>query len=125
MRNISNLLLNRAAARSREVATRRALGAGSGRLVGQFLTEGLLLTTAGALAGLGVAVLGAKGLLALAPSRVPLQSEIGLDLRVLAFTLVVSTLTALVFGLAPLLEVGRDHLVTALREGGRSGSAGP
>lgn len=122
--NISNLLLSRAASRVREVATRRALGAGRAELVRQFLTESVLLTTSGTLLGLGVAVAGTRGLLALAPDRVPLQSEIGLDSRVLAFTLAVTLATSFLFGLTPFVEVGRTQLVTALREATRTAGRG-
>ena len=120
--NVANLLLARSAAREREVGLRTALGAERRRLVRQMLTESLVLAVAGGVAGLGVAALFHRGLLALVGDRIPIPrlDQITLDLPVLAFTMVVALATGLVFGLVPAF-VSTSHANEALRDGGRHG----
>jgi len=111
--NVANLLLAQTERRHREIAMRRALGAGRRRLVGQLLTEGLLLSVAGGVLG----VLLASWLMSLVPALVPPLSEMNLRLdgRVLLFTTAISLLTALIFGLAPALRAAKCDLAAALK----------
>ena len=120
--NVANLLLARSAAREREVGMRTALGARRGRLVRQMLTESLVLAAAGGIAGLGVAALCHRGLLALLGDRIPVPrlDQLALDLPVVAFTIVVALATGIVFGLVPAF-VATNLASDALREGGRHG----
>jgi putative ABC transport system permease protein len=120
--NVANLLLARSTGRYREVAIRRALGAGRGRIVGQLLTESLVLAVAGGVAGVLLAVWGVE-LLRTLPADVPGLAEARLDARVLFFAVVVSLLTGVVFGLAPALQTARGSVYTHLKEGARSASA--
>jgi putative ABC transport system permease protein len=120
--NVANLLLTRAVQRQREMAVRAALGAGRWRLARQLLTESLVIAGAGGLAGLGIAWVLVPGLVALTPAGV-LPAEIGVDGRVLAFTILVALATAAVFGVLPGLQASRPDLETVLRETGR-GTAG-
>ena len=120
--NVANLLLARSAARERELGMRTALGASRGRLVRQMLTESLVLAAAGGIAGLGVAALCHRGLLALVGDRIPIPrlDQVALDLPVVAFTMVTALATGIVFGLVPAF-VSTSHASDALREGGRHG----
>jgi putative ABC transport system permease protein len=120
--NVANLLLARASSRERELAVRTALGAGRGRLVGQLLTESLLLALVGGAAGLLVGGWGLELLRWLAPAQVPRLAEVRLAGPVLAFTLGIALATGLLFGLAPVLGLARPRLSGSLREGSR-GSA--
>lgn len=120
--NLSNLLLARATARSREISVRTALGATRWAVVRQLLTESLLLAGIGAAAGLAFAVWAIRLLTALAPEQLPRVSESGLKPEVLAFTGAVAVLTSLLFGLVPALHATQRNLAASLNEGGRSGS---
>ena len=120
--NVANLLLAKASGRSREMALRAALGAGRVRLIRQMLTESLVLAMCASALGLALAF-GATALLARhAPDAVLRTGGIGVDLRVLGFTLASSLVSAFLFGLAPVLHAGRVNLDTALRESSRGGS---
>jgi predicted permease len=116
--NMANLLLARAESRHKEFAIRTALGAGRARLLRQFVTEGLVLSTIGGVVGLGLAYLGLHALLAANADGIPRSGEIGLDPSVLAFTAGVVVLTGVVFGLAPLTHLGAKGIGLSLREGG-------
>jgi predicted permease len=117
--NVANLLLARTAAREREIAIRAALGAGRTRIVRQFLTESLLLSGAGAAAGLALGAWGSRTLVRAAAGQLPRAGEIGLDWRVFAFLFAVCVASALGFGLAPALTAARGG-ASALKS--RSGS---
>jgi predicted permease len=118
--NIANLMLARAAARGREMSVRMALGAGRLRLIQQLLTESVILAAAGGALGLLVAYWGSSALLRLAAGGSnPIPLDAHLDSRVLAFTLALSVVTAILFGLVPALRATRVELATALRTQGR------
>ncbi len=120
--NVSNLLLARSTGRTREFAIRAALGAGQWRLLRQMLTESLLLALLGGGLGLALAAWGTKAALAALPAGLPRAEEIGLDGRVLIFTLVISLLTGVLAGLAPALKSSQWRLSETLKEGGRGAS---
>ena len=125
--NVANLLLARAIARRRELALRAALGASRGRLIRQLLTESLLLSSAGAALGLLLGTYGMKALLLVNTAGLPRVGEdgalVGLDARVLLFTIGLALFTALLFGLLPAFQISRVDLTATLKEGGsRSGS---
>ena len=122
--NVANLLLARAAARGRELSIRAALGADRSRLMTQFLTESVVLSLAGGVLGLMLAMWGMDTLLAIIGDGLPRVSEVRLDVRVVVFTGVVSVLTGLLFGLVPALQASRTDLHDAMREGSR-GTGGP
>jgi len=112
--NVANLLLSRAAAREREIAIRASLGAGRGRIVRQLLTESVMLALLGGLVGLGVGAAGVRALLLLLPAGMPRVTEVAIDGRVLAFTMVIALATGVTFGLAPALRASRPTLQTVL-----------
>jgi predicted permease len=120
--NLANLLLARAETRHREFAVRTALGAGRGRLLRQFMTEGVLLSMVGGALGLLLARAGVQALIRVYPSSLPRTAEVTVDPLVLIFTLGVSIATGLVFGLAPLMHTRVKGLALALKEGGAKGA---
>ncbi len=117
--NIANLLLARASGRQQEMAVRSALGASRGRMVRQMLTESMLLSLVGGAAGIVTAVGTLSFILRFVPSNVPRLNEVRIDWVVLAFALLISVLTGLMFGLAPALHSAKGALSSAIREGGR------
>jgi predicted permease len=121
--NVANLLLSRSAVREKEMAIRSAVGADRARLLKQLLTENLLLSLIGGVAGLVVALAGIAAIRQFGPANIPRLDEIGIDARVLAFTFVVALLTGLIFGLGPALRASRVDPNSVLKEGGR-GSVG-
>jgi putative ABC transport system permease protein len=123
--NLANLTLARGAAREREVVIRAAVGAGRWRLVRQFLTENVLLSTCGGVLGLGLGFALKAGLqLALPPFSLPREADVAIDARVLLFTLALAILTGMIFGLAPALQATRPNLAGCMKEGGRGASSG-
>jgi predicted permease len=122
--NIANLMLSRASSRRKEVGIRSALGASRFRLIRQMLTESVCLALLGGMLGLALSFWGTKAFATLVPQWYPQAQEITIDIRVLAFTLAISILTGIMFGLAPALRASRVELTDSLKEGGRSSSAG-
>jgi putative ABC transport system permease protein len=120
--NISNLLLARAVARQKEIAVRIALGAGRGRIVRQLLTEGMLLASAGGLAGLALAIGGVRLVRAIAPAGVPHIQDAGIGWAVFAFNFVLALGSGILFGLAPLRLASGVDPEAALKQAGRSAS---
>ena len=120
--NVANLLLARATARQKEIAIRMALGASRSRIAAQLLTESVLLSVAGGLFGLLLATWGMDLLVAYGPANVPRLRAVSLDRYVLFFTLGVSTLTGVVFGLAPALHASRPDPGNMLKDAGRGSS---
>jgi putative ABC transport system permease protein len=119
--NVSNLLLARASAREREIAVRSSLGAGRARLIRQLLTESVVLGAAGAALGVGLAYASLNAMMLLVPSDyIPAESEVAINRVVLLFTLALSALSAIVFGLVPALQTARGDVVNPMRESGRS-----
>ncbi len=120
--NVANLLLSRSSSRKKEFALRAALGAGRTRILRQLLTESLLLSFAGGIAGALLAAWGVHVLSAIVPPDFPRRGEIAIDGWVLGFTLLIAVLTAIIFGLAPALQSTKMDLTNALKAGGRNSS---
>jgi putative ABC transport system permease protein len=122
--NAANLLLMRSTVRQKEMAIRAAMGARRLRLIRQLLTESLMIAAMGAAGGLTLAWLGVKALIALGPENLPRLQEIDVDGRILFFTLALSVLTGLIFGLAPALQASRPRLQHTLKEGAAAATRG-
>ena len=122
--NVANLLLVRAEGRQQELAIRAALGAGWGKIAKELLLESVTLGLLGGGLGLGLAYAALRGLVAMGPATLPRLNEIGIDPLVLAFTLAVSLLAGLLFGLLPVVKYAGPHLAGTLRGGGRTMSQG-
>jgi putative ABC transport system permease protein len=122
--NVANLLLARATGRTSELAVRAALGAGRARIIAQLMTESLVLAAVAAAAGLALAKWGVTAFVALAPTGLPLTAAIGIDARVLAFTLASAVTASLLFGVLPAVQASRVDLNASLRQGGRGAAAG-
>jgi predicted permease len=121
--NVANLLLAQATTRQKELAVRAALGAGRFRLIRQFITESFLLTLMAAILGVMLSFWGVDILLALNQDNLPRAAEVGVNLRVLGFTLALSLLTAFFLGILPALRSSKRDLHAALKESGRGNSA--
>jgi predicted permease len=121
--NVANLTLSRSATRAREFAIRTALGASRKRILRQLLTESVLLSLAGGGLGLLLATLGVQAALKLLPMPIPRSGEVGVDARVLLFTVVISLVCGIFFGLAPALKSTKTDLQNTLKEGGRGSSS--
>jgi putative ABC transport system permease protein len=123
--NVANMLLARATAREKEMAVRASLGATRSRLIGQLLSESVLMAAAGAALGCGLAWVGIKALVRLIPDgAIPREAVIGLNLPVLLFTLGAAGFTAILFGLAPALQAARRDIADPLRDSGKGLSGG-
>jgi len=122
--NVANLLLSRAATRETEIAVRRALGAGRGRIIRQLLTESVAMGLAGGLVGLALAYWGKTLLISFIAPTLPEVNPISIDWRVLLANIAVGVITGLAFGLAPALQVSGFDLSSSLKESGRSASEG-
>ena len=122
--NLANLLLARAESRQREFAIRSALGAGRGRILRQFLTEGILLALVGGAIGAALGYVALRALLVADPQSVPRSAEIALDPSVLLFTVIVSVLTGVLFGMAPIFNLRQQAVNMTLKEAGQRSTAG-
>ena len=119
--NVANLLLARSAARQKEIAIRAAMGASRTRVLRQMLTESILLSAIGGVAGLVLSIWLTDVLMSMLPEGAPRLEQIGIDYRVLTFALGVSALTGILFGIVPALQASKLDVTSALKEGGRSG----
>jgi len=122
--NVASLLLSRALGRKREIAVRTALGATRSTILRQLLTESLVLALAAGILGIGLSWIATRALITWGASQLPQGIPIGMDLRVLLFTLAVSLITGVLFGIFPALQLANTELHTTLREEGRGSSAG-
>ena len=122
--NVANLLLTKAEGRHRELAIRTAIGAGRGRVIRQLVTESIVLSLLGGIVGLGIAYTGSQVLVAWNPENIPRVTEVSLSSPVLVFTIGVSVLTGLLFGLIPALQMSRLELTPSLKEGSQATTAG-
>jgi putative ABC transport system permease protein len=120
--NIANLLLARAAGRTREIALRAALGAGRGRVVRQLLTESCVLASVAGLSGVLLASVLVQGFVALSPANLPRIGDVRMDKTVVLFALGLSLVSTVIFGLVPALQASRLDLVEALKQGGSKGA---
>jgi putative ABC transport system permease protein len=118
--NVANLLLARSAARQKEIAIRAAMGASRGRVLRQMLTESILLSAIGGIAGLLLSIWLTDVLISIVPEGAPRLDQVGIDYRVLAFALGVSAFTGILFGIVPALQASKLDVTSALKEGGRS-----
>ena len=122
--NVANLLLARASARGKEIALRAAMGASRGRIIRQLLTESVLLSALGGVAGLLLAQWGTEALIKTVPENIPRIANIQLDASVLLFTFLVSMATGVIFGLVPAWQASHVDLNSSLKSGTRGGAAG-
>jgi putative ABC transport system permease protein len=122
--NVSNLILVRADGRQREIAVREALGAGRARVLAHFLAESVVLTGVATVVGIGVATAAIRLLVSKGPTNIPRLAEVSVDTWAVLFAIVLGAIVALFCSVIPALRIGRVHLSNALREGGRSGTAG-
>jgi putative ABC transport system permease protein len=122
--NLASLLLARGETRQSEFAVRRALGASRGRLLRQFMTEGLVLSFGGGILGVALARAGVAALIAAYPASMPRAGEVSVNTPVLLWTLAVSVAAGILFGLAPIMQTRAQRLLTALKEGGAKGATG-
>lgn len=121
--NVATLYVDRAAAREREFAIRGALGAGSARVAAQLLTEGLVVAALGAVAGVAIAIVAVRALVAILPPATPRADKIAVDGHVLAFTFILAVASGIAFAMLPALRARRLDLQSSLRNNGRSGDA--
>ena len=122
--NVANLMLVRASSRERELAVRAALGAGWWQLVRQTLAEAFVLAALGTILGVGLAYLGIRQLLAIAPENLPRLNAIWIDMQVLAFSVLAGLLSAVLFGMIPAIRTAKPNLMDTLRAAGRTGALG-
>jgi len=122
--NVANLMLVRAASRERELAVRAALGAGWWQLVRQTITEAIVLAAVGTILGVGLAYLGIRQLIHIAPENLPRLNAINIDMQVLAFSVLAGLVSAVLFGMVPALRTAKPNLMDTLRAAGRTGALG-
>ena len=122
--NVASLLLARATAREREVAVRAAIGASRSRLVRQFLTESVILASAGTAIGVALAIVSVRGLIAVSPVQIPRLETVAIDWRVLGFAVSIAAVTAIAFGVVPAVLMARGDVQRPLKESGRGADSG-